>query len=246
MRFSCPWFRRNIGALFALAGHFNSTAIQFNQSFKTSCVNICFMSLDFFNYIITFCLRFLRLVWDSSKEGKCHHCMLLCQYCICDSIEQIRSEKDPSLTLRFVVWMHHKVFRFFLRDPGGKKFGEFKDVNKTCFKPCRWDMYGYVTISIGANSFLFDSIWMYVCMHFCDMCSLVAEIVTPKIYRNTYNIATIWRSFGDVPHHFYPSAEHSPGTKTGIQHWKTLKAFDATSNRYWVVLWNICYFHPKP
>lgn len=82
-------------------------------------------------------------------------------------------------------------------------------MNKTCFKPCRWDMYGYGTISIGAgNSFLVDSIWMYVCMHFCDMCSLVAEIVTPKIYRNPYNIANdleiLWRFFAP---YVYPSAE---------------------------------------
>lgn len=93
---------------------------------------------------------------------------------------------------------------------------------------------GYVWICYYINwCRKFILIWQYldVCLYALQV-TCVHLLLKYSLQKSTeiQIIAKIWRSFGDLPIIFI--GRDSPGTKTCIQHWKTIKAFDATSNRY--------------
>ena len=59
-------------------------------------------------------LRAATIDAEMKAEGKCHRCMMQLDFCICAAIENIRHDMLHGLaclTLRFVVWIHHKERR---------------------------------------------------------------------------------------------------------------------------------------
>ncbi|CAJ1378813.1 unnamed protein product [Effrenium voratum] len=59
-------------------------------------------------------LRARKVEEEMRAEGKCEKCMMQLKYCVCPSLETLRSDSvgaGTSAPLRFVVWMHHKERR---------------------------------------------------------------------------------------------------------------------------------------